>query len=162
MEGRKSYGVEKIFWKVPLFCITAGVIAFYVEVFLMIRFVIVKLPDGTIKTDNTRELIIYGSIFIVTLIGGGIIFFRNMTRKEIFFSASIIVAIGLIMDLTQWAFNLTTGAGAVFFMYASQIFEWSSIVPQLFHRVNENLWLASVIGSLTPYLFIPFGKKEQV
>ncbi|AMJ41563.1 hypothetical protein [Anaerotignum propionicum] len=154
--------LKKIFWKVPLFCIAAGVIAFYMEVFLMIRFVIVKLPDGTIKTDNTRELIIYGSIFIVTLIVGGMIFFRNMTRKEIFFSASIIVAIGLIMDLTQWAFNLTTGRGAVFFMYASQIFEWSSIVPQLFHRVNENLWLASVIGSLTPYLFIPFGKKEQV
>ncbi|WP_312048101.1 hypothetical protein [Anaerotignum sp.] len=154
--------LKKIFWKVPLFCITAGVIAFYVEVFLMIRFVIVKLPDGTIKTDNTRELIIYGSIFIVTLIVGGMIFFRNMTRKEIFFSASIIVAIGLIMDLTQWAFNLTTGPGAVFFIYASQIFEWSSIVPQLFHRVNENLWFASVIGSLTPYLFIPFGKKEQV
>ncbi|WP_312048108.1 hypothetical protein [Anaerotignum sp.] len=154
--------LKKIFWKVPLFCIAAGVIAFYVEVFLMIRFVIVKLPDGTIKTDNTRELIIYGSIFIVTLIVGGMIFFRNMTRKEIFFSASIIVAIGLIMDLTQWAFNLTTGPGAVFFIYASQIFEWSSIVPQLFHRVNENLWFASVIGSLTPYLFIPFGKKEQV
>lgn len=87
-------------------------------------------------------------------------FFRSMTRKDIFFSASIIVVIGLIINLTQWAFNLTTGPCAIFFMYASQIFEWSSIVPQLLYRINENIWLASVIGSLTPYLFIPFGKKE--
>jgi len=153
---------KKIFWKVPLFCIVAGVIAFNAVIFLIGRFIIVTLPDGTITSDNTRVLIVYGAIFIVTLIVGGMVFFRNMTRKEIFFSASIIVAIGLIMDLTQWAFNLTTGPGAVFFMYASQIFEWSSIVPQLLYRVNENLWLGTFIGSLTPYLFIPFGKKEQV
>lgn len=153
---------KKNFWKVPLFCITAGVIAFNAVVFLIGRFAIVTLPDGTITTDNTRVLIIYGAIFIVTLIVGGKVFFRNMTRKEIFFSASIIVAIGLIMDLTQGVFNLTTGPGAVFLMYAYQIFEWSSIIPQLLYLVNENLKLASFIGSFTPYLFILFGKKEQV
>ena len=151
-----------IFWRVPLFCILAGVIAFNMIVFLLGRFAIVRLPDWTITTDNTRMLIIYGAIFIVTLIVGGMVFFRNMTRKEIFFSASIIVAINWIMILTQWAFNLTTGPGAIFFMYASQIFEWSSIVPLLLYRVNENLLLGAFIGSLMPYLFIPFGKKEQV
>jgi predicted small integral membrane protein len=153
---------KKVLWKVPLFCIVTGVIAFNVIVFLVGRFTIVTLPDGTITSDNTRVLIMYGVIFIVALIVGGIGFFRNMTRKEIFFSASIVVAFGLIMNLTQWAFNLTTGPGAVFFMYASQIFEWSSIVPQLLYRVNGNPWLGAFIGSLTPYLFIPFGKKESV
>ncbi|WP_027400069.1 hypothetical protein [Anaerovorax odorimutans] len=153
---------KKIFWKVPLFCIAAGVIAFNAVVFFIGQFTIIPLPDGTITSDNTRVLIMYGAIFIVTLIVGGKVFFRNMTRKEIFFSASIIVVIGLIMDLTQWAFNITTGPGAVFFMYAYQIFEWSSIVPQLLYLVNENLRVASFIGSLTPYLFILFGKKEQV
>lgn len=153
--------IQKILWKVPVFCIASGVIAFNVMVFLIGRFAIVMLPDGTTTTDNTRLLLMYGAMFIVTLMVGGMIFFRNMTRKEIFFSASIIVAIGLIMDLTQWAFHLTTGPGAVFFMYGSQIFEWSSIVPQLLSKVNENLWIGSFVGSLTPYLFIPFGKKEK-
>ncbi|WHH59307.1 hypothetical protein [Petroclostridium sp. X23] len=78
---------KKIFWKVPLFCIVAGVIAFNAVVFLIGRFTIVTLPDGTITSDNTRVLIVYGAIFIVTLIVGGMFFFRNMTRKEIFFSA---------------------------------------------------------------------------
>ncbi len=152
---------KKILWKVPLFCIAAGMAAFNVVVFLIGQFTIVTLPDGTITSDGTRVLIVYGVIFIVTLIVGGMVF-RNMTRKEIFFSASIIVAIGLIIDLIQWAFNLTTGPGAVFFIYASQIFEWSSIVSQLLYRVSENIWFGAFFGSLTPYLFIPFGKKEQV
>jgi len=152
---------KKMLWKVPLFCILAGVIAFNAVVFLIGRFAIVTLPDGTITSNNTRVLIMYGAIFIVTLFVGGMVFFRNMTRKEILFSASIVVAFGLILYVTQWAFNLTTGPSAVFFMYASQIFEWSSVIPQLLYRVNENLWLGAFIGSLAPYLFIPFGKKEQ-
>ncbi len=151
---------NKTLWKVPLFCILAGVIAFNTVVYLIGRFMIVTLPDGTITSDSTRMLIGYGAIFIVTVIVGGMVFFRNMTRKEIFFSASIVVAIGLIMNVLQWAFNLTTGTVAVFFIYASRIFEWSSIVPLLLYRVNENLWIGAFIGSLTPYLFILFGKKE--
>ncbi|MBW9154619.1 hypothetical protein [Clostridium estertheticum] len=151
---------NKILWKAPLFCILAGVIAFNAVVYLIGRFMVVTLPDGTITSDSTRELIVYGAIFIVTVIVGGIVFFRKMTRKEIFFSASIVVAIGLLMNVLQWAFNLTTGTVAVFFIYASRIFDWSSIVPLLLYRVNVNLWLGAFIGSLTPYLFILFGKKE--
>lgn len=151
---------KKILWKVPLFCIIAGVIAFNAVVYLIGRFMIVTLPDGTITADSTRMLIGYGVIFIVTVIVGGMVFFKNMTRKEIFFSASIVVAIGLLMNAIQLAFNLTTGTVAVFFMYASRIFEWSIIVPLLLYRVNENLWIGAFIGSLTPYLFILFGKKE--
>lgn len=150
-----------IIWKVPVFCAVAGVIAYYLVVFWLGRFAIVTLPDGTITVDHTRELIIYGAMFVVTLIFGGLVFFRNMTQKEIFFSATIIVAVGLMMNLTQWAFNLTTGTGAVFFMYASRIFEWSSVVQLLVYRVSGNIWIGAFIGSLTPYLFIPFGKKAQ-
>ena len=94
--------MQEGFWKVPLFCIVAGVIAFNAVVYLLGRFTIVTLPDGSITSDNTRQLIMYAAIFIVTLIVGGKVFFRNMTRKEIFFSASIIVAIGLILDLKMW------------------------------------------------------------
>ncbi|MFA5536581.1 MAG: hypothetical protein WDA53_05365 [Bacillota bacterium] len=150
---------KKKLWKVPLYCIFAGIITFYATVNFLGRFMITRLPDGTITLDNTNALIIHGGIFILVLIAGGLFFYRDMTRKEIFFSASIIVIIGLMMTLTQWAFNLTTGPGAVFFIYASLAFEWSNIVPQLLYRVNENLWLGAFIGNLTPYLFIIFGKK---
>ncbi|WMI80568.1 hypothetical protein [Anaerotignum sp. MB30-C6] len=148
-------------WKVPLFCIIAGVITFKVAVFLFSGFTIVTLPDGTITTNNTRQLIIYGAIFIVTLILGGMLF-RNMTKKEIFFSASIMVVISLITNLTQWAFNITSGPALSYYIYLGMIFEWSSAVTLLLCQVIENLWVVSIISSFTPYLFIPFGIKEQV
>lgn len=97
---------------------------------------------------------------ILTLLIGGSVFLREMTRKDLFYSASIIVAAGIIMNLFQWVFNLTTGPGAIFFMYISRAFEWSNIVPQLLHRANLNPWLGAFIGRLTPYLFIPFGKSD--
>jgi len=153
---------NKILWKVPLFCIIAGVIAFYTVVYLIGPFMLETLPDGTITSDDTRTLIGYGAIFIVTLMVGGMFVFREMTRKEIFFSASIVVVIGLLLNLLQWIFSLTTGIGAIFFMYASRIFEWSSIVTLLLFRVSDNISVIVFISSLTPYLFILFGKKEIV
>lgn len=147
-------------WRVPLFCLVAGVIAFYVVVFFLSRLAIVRLSDGTITLDNTKILIIYGAILIVSLIVGRA-FFRNITRKEVFFSASIVVVIGLIIIFTQLASGVTTGSGAVFFMYAARIFEWSGFIPQLLYRVNGSIWLGAFVNCLTPYVFIPFGKKEQ-
>ena len=153
---------SKNLWKVPIFCIIAGWLASNTVVYLIGRFMTVIHPDGTITSDNTRILIGYGAIFIVTLIVGGMVFFRNMTRKEIFFSASIIVGFGLLMNVIQWAFNLTTGTGALFFLFTftSLSFEWSSFVPLLLFRVIGYTWVGVFIGSLTPYLFIIFGKKE--
>mgnify|MGYP000884406975 CR=1 FL=1 len=150
---------KKKLWRVPLYCIFAGLVIFYIAVNFLGRFMLVVLSDGTIALDNTRVLIIHGSIFgLVLLIGG--FFLRDMTRKEIFYSTSIIVAIGITANLFQWAFNLTTGLGAIFFMYTSRAFEWSNIIPQLLNRANINPWLGAFIGSLTPYLFIPFGKRD--
>ena len=146
-------------WRVPLYCIFAGVIIFYTIVNFLGRFMLVELPDGTITLDNTRVLIVHGSIFVVALLIGGLIFLRNMTRKEIFYSASIIAAIGVTANLFQWVFNLTTGPGAIFFMYISRAFEWSSIIPQLLNRANMNPWLGAFIGRLTPCLFTLFGKS---
>ena len=151
---------NKILWKVPLFCIIAGVIAFYTVVYLIGPFMLETLPDGTITSDDTRTLIGYGAIFIVSLFVGGMFVFREMTRKEIFFSASIVVVIGLLLNLLQWTFSLTTGIG-FFFMYASRIFEWSSVVTLLLFRVSDNIWFIAFISSLTPYLFILFGKKRN-
>jgi hypothetical protein len=161
-KGGRSMGIKKkTLWRVPLFCILAGVVSFNAIVFLAGRLITVRLPDGSVTADHTRVLILYGAIFVATVMLGGLVFFRNMTRKEIFFSASIVVAFGLATNLTQWALGLTTGRGAVFFLYASQIFEWSSVVPLLLYRLHQNLWLGACVGSLTPYLFIPFGKKGR-
>ena len=152
---------KKTLWKVPLFCGIAGVLVYILSVYILLRLAIVRLPDGVITADNTRVLIIYGALFVGTLLIGGLVFLRNMARKEIFFSASIVVLYGAILIFIQWAFNLTTGPGAIWMIYLFRPFEWCSVVPLIFFRINDNFWIGVAVQVLTPYLFVLFGKRSK-
>lgn len=152
---------KNTFWKVPLYCIVAGILVYILCVYYLLQLAIVKHPDGVITTDNTRVLIIYGALFLGTLLIGGLVFFRGMTRKEIFFSASILVIYGVILIFIQEAFNLTTGPVAFLMMILFRPFEWSSFVVQIFFRLSNNLWIGVVLQVLAPYLFVLFGKKSR-
>jgi hypothetical protein len=152
---------KETLWKVPLFCVVAGISVYILCVYVLLRLAIVNLPDGVITSDNTRVLIIYGALFLGTLLIGGLVFLRDMTRKEIFLSASIVVLYGVILIIIQWAFNLTTGHGAIWTIYLFLPFEWCSVVPQIFFRLNDNLWLGAMVQVLTPYLFVLFGRKSK-
>lgn len=83
---------KKTLWRVPLYCIIAGVVIFYLMIHLLARFAIVTLPDGSVEVNDTRSLIIADVVFTAVVLLGGFVFFHNMTKKEIFFSATIIVA----------------------------------------------------------------------
>lgn len=151
---------KKSIWKVPLYCITAGLVSWYAIVRVLGRFAVVTLPDGTITVDHTRSMIVYGAVFIAALLIGGLVFFRRMTKKEIFLSASIVVAFDLAATLIQWAFGLTTGPGAVVFLYIDQCFEWSGIISQLVFAASDSVWAGAFAETLVPYLFILFGRKQ--
>lgn len=147
-------------WKVPLYCMIAGIVSFYLIVYVFGRFTIVTLPDGTITSDNTRILIVYGGVFVATVLVGGMFFLRKMTRKEIFFSATIIVVFQMIISLIQWILGGTTGQLGVTFMYLSRIYEWCGGISQLILTMTGNLWLGIFIQNLMPYLFIAFGQRS--
>lgn len=83
---------KKTLWRAPLFCAAAGMTAFYAVAFPLGRFILVTLPDGAVTADITRQRILYGGILLTTLLTGGLAFFRGMTRKELFLSASIAAA----------------------------------------------------------------------
>jgi hypothetical protein len=117
----------------------------------------IKLPDGAITMDTTRWLIIYGAMFLGTLLIGGLV--RNMTRKEIFFSASIVVLYGVILMLIQWAFHPSTNTGLLRMIYLLRLFEWCTFVSEIFFRLNDNIWFGIVLKVMTPYLFVLFGKR---
>lgn len=150
----------KNIWKIPLFCLLSGIIDFYISI-KMLSWAIIRLPDGTVTVDDTRTLIVYGVIFLATLLVGGLIFFRKMTRKEIFCSASVLAAYGVILMLVQWSFNITTGPAAVWMMYLFGPFEMFSFISQLIHMFAVNLWIGVALQALAPYLFVVFGKKQS-
>lgn len=132
----------------------ASWICFWLEIFFISRFALVTLPDGSITADYNRDLVISGLLFIIIIAVGGLLFFRKMTRRELFCSASVLVALnilfGLISEVQQGMFSF----------YWFEFSEWSGFVERLLFDANLNQWIGTVILWVLPYLFVLFGKKR--
>ncbi len=152
-------------WRVPMYCIIAGKISFHLIIYLISKFAVIKTPNdtGTIEVtiDDTRVLLLYGIIFAVSILAGRF-FFHTMTRKEIFFSATIIVAFYMIITIIQFIMGSITGSLAIIFMYLSEASEWSHFIWELLVKLGGTQlhWIGSFFQNLMPYLFVFFGKKE--
>ena len=75
-------------WVVPVFCIGAGIathIVYFAAHFLVW---IVSYPDD--GWVNVYDPLVFGGCFLAALLLGGLCFFRDMTRKELFVSVSIV------------------------------------------------------------------------
>ena len=146
--------MKKSWWKVPLYCLCASWLCFQLEVRFLGRFALVTLPDGTITSDSTRWMMMSGILFVAVILVGGLCFFRKMTRKELFYSASVMAAVNVIMGLIAY---WTQG---MFALYWAEFSEWSSFVSQLLYSVGLNQWVSAAILWVLPYLFVLFGKKK--
>lgn len=144
-------------WKVPAFCLAAGYISFYVYVFFISRFGVTILPDGSYTTNQFVTTVFSFLLFGGTLFAGSYLF-RNMTRKEIFLSATILVVFHLIvqtMQLLSSNYNLTFRIG----LYMTYAIEWCRIISQLLHFVTKNVWIGAFAVCFAPYLFVLIRKK---
>lgn len=152
-------------WRVPLYCIIAGKISFYLIIYFVSKFAVIKTPTDTgtitVTIDDAKVLLFYGIIFVVSILAGRF-FFHTMTRKEIFLSSTIIVVFYMIITVIQFIMGNITGSFAILFMYLSQTFEWSTFISQLFLKIGgmQFQWIATFFQNLMPYLFVFFGKKE--
>ena len=145
-------------WKVPLFCVAAGYISFYVYVFLVSRFGITVLPDGSYTANQFMTTIFSFLLFGATLYVGNLLF-RNMTRKEVFLSATILVLIHLIVQTLQLVsinYDLTFSIG----LYMTYANEWCRILSSLLYSVTKNAWIGAFAVCFAPYLFVLMKKKD--
>ncbi len=149
--------LKKSWWQVPIYCIVAGWISFKLEVRIGSRFLITKLPDGTVSTHDTLWMIMSASIFLVTLAIGGFLFFRRMSKQEIFCSASVIVIFNVVAGLITHFFQRTIPSFTIFY---SEISTWKGFIDQLLYDIGLNQWIITIISWAIPYLFVLFGKKS--
>ena len=145
---------------VPLFCIAASLVTFFLIVYGVGRFAIVTGPDGGLSSDEGRVLLIYGCVFAAGLIIGGAYLFTRLTRKEIFTSATIMVVYQLLIILLNTVLS-SSGRLAMTFYYLSMAGEWCSFVPLVLYRLTGSLILSDVLGAFTPYALVLFGKKSE-
>lgn len=144
-------------WKVPVFCIAAGYISFYAYVFLVSRFGITVLPDGSYTANQVVSTIFSFLLFGATLFGGNWLF-RSMTRKEVFISATILVVIHLALQTLQLLssnYDFTFRIG-IYMTYAN---EWCRIISQLLHSMTNNVWIGAFAVCFAPYLFVLMKKR---
>ncbi len=152
---------ERGIWKVPLYCTIAGMINVYVEIYLL-QWAIVRLPDGSFTSDYRRTMIVYGAVFLITMLIGGLVFFRKMTRREIVYSASLLSAYGLVLTLLQQMFHLNTGMAALWVMRLFYPFHVFSFPVQLCLGIMNAFLLGIAVQLLCPYLFVLFGKRGEI
>ncbi|WP_434311702.1 hypothetical protein [Hominifimenecus sp. rT4P-3] len=146
--------MKKSWWKVPLYCMAASFLCYVLTVRILGQFTLTTLPDGTITVDNTRWMILSSLLFLAVIVVGGIFVFSKMTRKELFYSASVLVAANALFGLISYKEQ------GMFAVYWSILSEWNGFVADLLARINLNLWVSAVIIWALPYLFILFGKKD--
>lgn len=147
-------------WKVPVYCIIASWISFYVTAYLGGFFFVEQTVDaeGVIhaSADPVRSAIFSGVLFLLVLFAGGLWAFRSMTKKEIAVSAAIMCAIYLLIDLAQLLvpdFPLSLSITLVY------IQNWTSTPASFLFSLTDNLPVSAILSSFSPLLFIPFGKK---
>ena len=141
-------------------CYRLYFISFHLNVLLISKLALVKIYDGTVTSDTSRVMILYALVLFTTVLLGGFLFFKNMTRKEVFLSASIMVAVNILLLSIQWILKSGTGFTAGIMLYTAEIYEWSMFIPLMLMKVIDNVWICSLVGCFVPYLFIPFGRKE--
>lgn len=150
--------MKKSWWKVPVYCMAASWVCFQMEVHFLGKWTIVTLPDGSLSSDNTRWLILSAVLFLAVVCIGGFFFFRSMTRKEIFFSSSALVALNIVLGIFTY---LTQRTFTSFTMFWSELSEWGSVFSRIAFHLGLNEWLiAAIAWILPPYIFLLFGKKD--
>lgn len=159
MSVRKS-----VLWKVPVYCIVASFVSFYLRTYLTGWFAFVRLPDGSLTNDPMRTLVVYGVVFVVGVLFGWP-FLRSMTKKEIFLSASIVALCQLVIEAVFLALTkgpAATGGHPWYLWYLPVAFEWSSFFSQLAYKITESnsWWVGILIKILEPYIFVVYGKDS--
>lgn len=148
----------KTLWKVPVYCIIASWISFYVTVYLGGFFFAEQAVDAEgvihLSADPVRSAVFHGVLFLMILFTGGLWAFRSMTKKEIAVSATIMCVIYLLIDLVQ----IMTPYFSTSLIFA-YIQNWTSTPASILFSLTDNLPSSAILSSFAPLLFIPFGKK---
>lgn len=147
--------MKKCWWKVPLYCMIAGWICYQLEIRCVVKWAIITRPDGSVSADTTKCLIISACLFVLTVVIGGLLIFRKMSRKEVLLSALVMVGINIVIGLLGFRSSTIS-------FYLMTLTEWQSIVGQLLYLITDNKWIDSIIFWIVPpFVFVPFGRKEQ-
>ena len=142
-------------WRIPAFCSIAGWVDYHIKVWLFGRWTVVTLPDGSITVDDVKWAWLSLALMALTVVVGGLLICRSMTRRKVFASASVLVGINIVTGLMFMQLNNMVA------IYWSQFTEWEGGISRLLYQAGAPEWLITVIIWALPYLFVPFGRAGE-
>ena len=152
--------MKKSWWKVPVYCMAASWICFQLRSYLVRKWAIVTSLGGSVSIDFTRWLLLSAALSLAVVCVGGFVFFRKMTRREIFCSAYVLVVLNVICGLLAYKLQKVYISFTVLW---SVLTEWDSVISQLLFRLGLNEWLsAAITWLLPPYIFVLFGTRGTI
>ena len=147
-------------WKVPVYCVVASWISFYLTVYLGGFFFTVKTvgADGVtqVSADPIRSAIFNMALFLIVLLIGGLWAFRSMSKAEIAVSSAIASGIFLLIVLAQLYIPSVPISLSIRLAY---IQNWTGTVSSFLLKLTDNLTVSVILSSFSPMLFILFGRK---
>ena len=147
-------------WKVPVYCVVASWISFYLTVYLGGFFFTVKTvgADGVtqVSADPIRSAIFNMALFLIVLLIGGLWAFCSMSKAEIAVSSAIASGIFLLIVLAQLYIPSFPISLSIRLAY---IQNWTGTVSSFLLKLTDNLTVSVILSSFSPMLFILFGRK---
>ena len=150
-------------WRVPVFCLAAGWLTFYITIY-MGWFYVVKTtgPDGVVDVsiDPIRSTFLDAALFVLVLLIGGLWLFRSMTKAEIAVSAAIAAALYLAVTIPELItpncfFNFSPSLSVTLM----ELQEWRTIISSFLWDLTNQIEISAVLSCFAPFLFVPFGKR---
>ena len=160
---------KKPLWRVPVVLGALGVINRLLTLAGSMIWVSIQRargpgPDGSIVigTGYLREILTVAGALLFWWAGWR--FVRGLTRREIFWSASIMVLVNAALLAAEQIGQAVTGSYPMWVYRLYALTEGTSWVSQLFFRLflaagfTSSLWVVPDI--FAPYLYLIFGKKS--
>lgn len=154
-------------WRVPLVLGALGLVCRCLTYVLGLTWGLIQRarglgPDGSIVLTTGYLSVIMAVISFLLFWWAGWRFLRGMTRRELFWSASIMVVVYAVLlaaeQISQHVFG--TYSLTVYRLYA--LADGNRWVDQLFFRLTGQVSVSTVLpGIFAPYLYLIFGRKDQ-
>ena len=154
-------------WRVPLVLGALGLVCRCLTYVLGLTWGLIQRargpgPDGSTVLTTGYLSVIMAVISFLLFWWAGWRFLRGMTRRELFWSATIMVLVFAALlaaeQISQHVFG--TYSLTVYRLYA--LADGNRWVDQLFFRLTGEVSVSTVLpGIFAPYLYLIFGRKDQ-